>query len=112
VTDLEVYLAAPEKSRPSVSQIQDAANRMLADARTLGMPRDTFAEILRARNERIVEAAVENAARAGSDPMIVRACCECKAFLGTKPCEPQMAGSVSHGFCDPCAAEFRRKAGL
>lgn len=55
-----------------------------------------------------VAALVEDALVHATEPFMIRACCACGRVLGTKPCIPAMRGTISHGYCPPCAETVRR----
>jgi hypothetical protein len=37
-------------------------------------------------------------------PMLRRVCGWCRADMGSKPCDPSVAGKISHGMCPACEA--------
>jgi len=40
--------------------------------------------------------------------VMIRVCMDCDNFLGTKPCEPEHNGKVTHGLCTECG-EIRQR---
>lgn len=39
-------------------------------------------------------------------PTLTTICSECKKVLGTKECEPELDGMISHGLCKECAKKL------
>ena len=39
-------------------------------------------------------------------PTLTVICVSCKKVLGTKECEPELGGMISHGLCKECAKEL------
>jgi len=35
-------------------------------------------------------------------PRLIRVCCVCGDFMGTRPCAPELDGQKTHGYCGPC----------